>query len=220
MNPTPHPTTDTLRLPWLNRAALRHWTLHVSVSAAPSFAFMVNTGAHWPCVVGMLMGVAFFIVLYTAFARFTYPKTESPSLWRRAIRLGTRIRTGLALLALPGAMMKTGGFLTVFFLPDYFAGLVAWSVTRSIGTAEPVRWLRALLAGPDPAVRSQNLWVGDIGSVLPTFLTTVIEGFLLSALLFLIAFICLCNLKLRDRRVPRLATAAASRESSSQSPTA
>ena len=56
-------------LPWLHRAALRHWILHVCASAAPSFVFMVRGGFDWSCVTGMLLGVGFFSTLYTVFAR-------------------------------------------------------------------------------------------------------------------------------------------------------
>ncbi len=191
-------------LPWLNRAALRHWTFHVCVSAAPSFVFMAQASPRWPCVVGMLLGIGFFIVLYTALARFTYPDVEPANLWRRAIRLGTRIRTGCALLALPSVVLFVHGSAKwpfFLFLPDYLAGMVAWSITEHIGRAEPVRWLRILLTGPDPGIRRDSVWLGDMGSVIPTFLTTVIEGFLLSGLLFLIAFVCLWVLEVRARRV-------------------
>ncbi len=190
-------------LPWLNRAALRHWTFHVSVSAAPSFVFMAQASARWPSVLGMLLGIGFFVVLYTALARFTFPNAEPENLWRRAIRLGTRIRTGCALLALPSVVVFVHGgakWPFFFFLPDYLAGMMAWSVTERIGRAEPVRALRILLTGPDANVRRSNVWLGDMGSVIPTFLTTVIEGFFLSGLLFLAAFLCLGVLKLATKR--------------------
>lgn len=188
---------------WLDQSPLRYWTFHVCVSAAPSFIFMARSSPGWPCVLGMLLGIGFFIVLYTALARFTFPAAEPPNLWRRAIRLGTRIRTGCALLAVPGVVatlsesVKWPFFL---FLPDYLAGMVAWSLTTRIGQAEPVRWLRILLTGPDASVRGNNVWLGDMGAVIPTFLTTMIEGFILSGLLFVIAFLCLDVLKLAARR--------------------
>jgi|GEM_PF-2033157 len=194
--------------PWLNRAALRHWTFHVCVSAAPSFVFMAQASTRWPCVVGMLLGVGFFILLYTACARFTFPDAEPTNMWRRAIRLGTKARTVCALLALPSVVAFVHGGVKwpfFFFLPDYLAGMVAWSVTANIGQAEPVRWLRILLTSPDAGVRRENVWLGDMSSVIPTFLTTVIEGFILSGVLFLAAFICLIVLKLHARWTGRQA---------------
>lgn len=201
-NAETHSESPAPRCPWLNRAALRHWTFHVCVSAAPSFVFMAQASASWSSVLGMLLGIGFFIALYTASARFTFPDAESSNLWRRAIRLGTRIRTGCALLALPSVVAFSYGgakWSFFFFIPDYLAGMVAWSVAEHIGRAEPVRWLRILLTGPDASVRRNNFWLGDMTSAIPTFLTTVIEGFILSGLLFLFAVVCLGVLKLATR---------------------
>jgi hypothetical protein len=80
-------------LPWLNRAALRHWTFHVCVSAAPSFVFGFSMSPRPERFAGMSLGVVFFIALYTLTARWTYPSEASSALWRRAMRLGTWIRT-------------------------------------------------------------------------------------------------------------------------------
>lgn len=185
---------------WLDRSPLRYWTFHVCVSAAPSFVFMVRDTTGWPPVTGMLLGIGFFIALYTALAPITFPKAESAGLWRRAIRLGTKTRTGCSLLAIPGAATSDGNIFVYFFMPDMWAGMAAWSLTDAIGRLGPLRSLRIWLTSPDASVRHENVWVGDMGSVFPTFLTTVIEGFLLSGLLFLIAFVCLGALKLAARR--------------------
>ena len=141
------------------------------------------------------MGVCFFITLYTLCARWTFPDETSSAPWRRALRLGTWIRTVWAALTLP-CVVLSGKSIFVLFTPDMFAGVIAYSLTCRIAGLAPVRWLRILIAGDDPSQRRDHFLVGGMDSLLPTFLTTVIEGFILSALLFLIAFVCLVILRL------------------------
>ena len=196
-SPCEHPRQCCL---WLNRAALRYWSFHVCVSAAPTFAFMVLDGAGATQVAGMLLGILFFIALYTLCARWTFPSETSSAPWRRALRLGTWIRTLWAALALP-CVVLSGKSMSVLFTPDIFAGVIAYSLTGRIAGLAPVRWLRILIAGDDPSQRRDHFLVGGMDSLLPTFLTTVIEGFILSALLFAMAFVCLVILRLVGKSV-------------------
>ena len=211
MNPSAITPPDCPRERYL--AALRHWSFHVTVSAAPSFVFAASVGWRAPeSICGMLLGVAFFIALYTALARWTFPREAGGALWRRALRLGTWIRTvwaGLVFLSLIAsprflASVTGGPWLGYLFVPDMFAGVYAHAAVRWFALLPPVRDVRIFLTGPEPAVRNLDPWVGNIGSFWPTFLLTVVEGFILSAALFLIAFACLGVLRLASRRWPRL----------------
>lgn len=187
------PEASHARLPWLNRAALRHWTFHVCVSAAPSFAFGYSMATRPERLCGMSLGVAFFIVLYTLAARWTYPSEASSALWRRAMRLGTWIRTVWVLLLIPAGLVArpVAGWL---FAPDMVAGMI------SHGLIENLSGLNSGVTERAGTGSSSDFWLGDMGSLIPTFLTAVISGLLLSGLLFLIAFICLGVLKLMTRR--------------------
>ncbi|KAF0181101.1 MAG: hypothetical protein FD161_407 [Limisphaerales bacterium] len=187
---------------WLNRAALRYWTFHVCVSAAPSFLFAYGLSRKPERLWGMVLGVAFFIALYTLFSHWTYPSEKSSALWRRAMRLATWIRTVWAILALPGLMLGNKA-LKVMFSVDLIAGMIATSLTYFIGKFPPVGWVRIMIAGPDANQRRHHVLVGDMDSLLPTFLTTVIEGFILSGLLFCIAFVCLWAFAFRARRAAK-----------------
>ena len=180
-------------LPWLNSAALRHWTLHVCVSAAPSFAFGYSIASSPERLWGMSLGVAFFIALYTLAARWTYPSEASSALWRRAMRLGTWIRTVWVLLLIP-AVLVARPVAAWLFAPDMVAGMI------SHGLVESLSGLKSSVTNRTGIGPSSDFWLGDMGSLIPTFFTTVISGFLLSGLLFLIAFICLGVLKLVARR--------------------
>ncbi len=175
---------------WLDHSPLRYWTFHVCVSAAPSFVFSLSLGAgtQGARIAGMALGILFFIALYTLSARWTCPRAEELPLWRRAIRLGTWIRTTSALLVWVGFLFAGWAPLNPFlwlFAPDMYAGLAAhWAVGQLMG------------AEFGQAVRSEME-----PTVLFTFLVTVVEGFLLSGMLFGIAFMCLLGLRLRGGRV-------------------
>lgn len=172
---------------WLDDSPLRYWTFHVCVSAAPSFAFGFAMEPNLQRFLGMALGVMFFIVLYTWAARWTCPREGATPLWKRAIRLGTWIKTTSALLIWVGLPLEfaLGNTPVLFvFAPDFFAGMAA-HVTAAKLTGVEFGSAAGLGRG------------GDVGF---TFLVTVIDGFLLSGLLFLIAFICLGVLKLVARR--------------------
>ncbi len=173
--------------PWLNRAALRHWTFHVCVSAAPSFAISVAIGPEPSRVLGMVLGVLFFIALYTLAARWTFPNETELPLWRRAIRLGTWIRTISAILFWGDISLRFlfgRNPLQFLFMPDLYAGFLAHTAVEKLAEL----------------VRGAATGLDFFGTVIFTFLVTIIEGFILSGLIFAIALVCLLNLKLRARR--------------------
>lgn len=195
--------------PWLNRAALRYWAFHVCVSAAPSFAFGYTIAPRPERLCGMALGVAFFIVLYTLAARWTYPSEASPELWRRAMRLATWIRTSWALFTIPASIL--GGAL--LFAPDMVAGMVAHGLVENLSGLESGVRNRASTELP------AGFWMGNMGSVVPTFLVTVIEGFILSGVLFLIALVCLSVLTLRTRLTKARLCSPETCDAASQPPT-
>ena len=177
------------------------------MSAAPSFAFGFVMEPKPQRFLGMVLGVLFFIAFYTIAARWTFPGEGELPLWRRAIRLGTWIRATSSLLVWVGLLLSfwlKHNPLLFLFAPDFYAGFLAHC------TAEKLTEIASGSAvGLEPG-----------GNLAFSFLVTVIDGFLLSALLFLIAFCCLWVLTFRARRAAKLASAAAPCESSSQSPTA
>ena len=116
------------------------------------------------------------------------------------MRLATWIRTVWAILALPGLMLGNK-ILTIMFSVDLIAGMIATSLTHFIGKLPPVGWVRIMIAGPDASQRRHHVLVGDMDSLLPTFFTTVIEGFILSGLLFCVAFVCRWVFTLRAGRL-------------------
>lgn len=165
---------------WLDQSPLRYWTFHVCVSAAPSFVFGLALVPKPQRFVGMVLGVAFFIALYTYATRWMFPDPTGQALWRRAIREATRIRTVWATVILLGGMLNvaTGSNLLFYlFVPDMVSGMLAHSLVERIG----------------------DFSVARTGAVWPTFLITVGAGFFLSVMLFGLAFTCWLGLRWRTR---------------------
>jgi hypothetical protein len=163
---------------WLDRSPLRYWTFHVCVSAVPSFMIGLALVPKPQRFVGMVLGVAFFIALYTYAARWTFPDPTGQALWRRAIRLGILFRTAWAAVILLGSIVnvtKGSNPFCYLFLPDMVSGVLAHSLVERIG----------------------SFGDGMMAAVWPTFLITVVAGFLLSGMVFGFAFTCWLGLRWR-----------------------
>lgn len=188
-----------------------YWTLHVAISAAPSFLFAIT--AHWntfPAIVSMLAGTAAFIMAYTVVWSSDWFRRVAPlgGRVRRALLWGTRLRSAIALLGLGNLVLSMMVAVPMkyiapyLFMPDLYVGLGAVGLIERIGKLAPLRALRVAVAGPDPQVRSHNVWAGDFTSALPTFGTTVTEGALLTLMLLALSLLSALVLRFRDRRPP------------------
>ena len=167
---------------------LRYWTLHCLLNALPSLGIALGWLGLWKsplAVVAMFTAIATFIVLYASLTSLSGPLTDPDHILARSLKLGARIRawiSGISLLVVP-----TGIFMLL--TPDYWCGLL--SITLLNGAA---RFLGA--TGPffSPAPDEAT------AAFLPVFATTLLEGFILSFLLLMIAFFALILLQSRDRK--------------------
>ena len=167
---------------------LRFWTLHVGLTALPSFMVALIQFNTVPAILAMLAGILTFILGYSLLCASTfYARLTGASLLGEAVRKGTRIRLVLSLVTAP---LLFGAFVqwpTVLFAPDFWAGfaaviIVGWvSSIAGFGRVEPVE--------------------GEI-NFLQTYFITVVEGVLISFTLVLLVFFCLLFL---NRRAHRLA---------------
>ena len=197
---------------WRN---LRHWSLHVALSAAASFVFACRGGWGSPqAVVGMLAGVALFIALYTWLWSTDWFHRQVPpdSAGRRALLYGTRVRSAFGAL---GFLNVVGGTypntplraLDIFFVPDLWAGVYACEFVTAVTQSEPARLFRFYITDAGAPPRAHHVFVGSIDSLLPTFLITVAEGLLLTAVLLAISGFCRVPLSLYARIRPTLRAA-------------
>jgi hypothetical protein len=185
---------------------LRYWSFHVSLNAAPSFimALDLTHQSRETRITGMVAGVFVFIVGYTTL-------TSSPWFQRKirggpfekALKLATRIRAWIAAIGGLGALAVVNGinlsFVSYLWVVDFFAGLLASGIVQAFGKLGTIRALRASLIGDVPELRAKSWWLGDMNSTIPTFLTTVTEGFLLSIFLFVLASV-ICFIAGRKNR--------------------
>lgn len=166
----------------VDRTPLSFWSFHICTSVSPLFYWVIVVNRKWTQATGMAAGVAFLIVAAVAASRLIYPVAGSAPRWRRALRPVIWLWSSWSLLSLlslwlPGRMLK------LLLVPYLVVCALADAIVRAVGFAPPVRWIRELIAGPDPVVRHHHFLVGDMDSVIPAFLVTVVAGFILLAVL-------------------------------------
>jgi len=169
---------------------LWRWTIHCSVNALPSFIIAAGYLQMWrspPAMAAMVTAIACFIVGYAVLMTIGGPLAESGSLPARAVRLGARVRlwiSGLTtVLLIPAPWM-----MLLYFSPDPWAGMAAiWVVNQASGAMGGSR----MVLDYDSSASAE---------FLPVFAATVIEGLILSLLLFMIAFFALLVMQRREGR--------------------
>ena len=197
---------------WRN---LRHWTLHVVLSGAASFLFAYRDGWYnLQAVAGMLVGIAFFVALCTWVwnADWFHQLVPPGSAGRRALLYGTRVRSVLGLLGFLSVLLGDradtfGRKLSIFFVPDLWAGIRACDLVTAVARVQSVRVLRF----PGGAgLHDGNTFLGGIDSLVPTFFITVAEGLLLTVVLLAISGFCrvLIGVFARVRPTPQPAATA------------
>lgn len=172
--------------PAVLRRQFRHWSLHCSLNALPSFIIAVGHLKLWQrptAIVAMLAAIATFIVLYTVLTSLPGPLSREDHLLARSLKLGTRIRAFLTVVSVPMLLGEAG----TVFTPDFWCGVAAIFGINTIGQ---------LLGHPTDMV---DFGPGHAG-FLPVFAVTLLEGFILSFLLLLISFFALVYLQNRARR--------------------
>lgn len=165
----------------------------------------MTDGSLGPRIAGMVPGVLCFIFGYAVFTTSSWFRRKvGDGYFAKALRWATRIRSGFAGVGLIGSIACIPGVnlpgIPNLALLEIFAGLFAGGLVNAFGKLTAVRDLRIQLTGTVPGERAQSLWLGDMDSIIPTFLTTVTEGILLSILMFALAGIIFAILKLKAKR--------------------
>jgi len=170
---------------------LRFWALHCTINALPSYLIAVVWLGLWPVAhahVAMLAAVVTFIFGYAVVTSCVPVLREGRNLFTRALKVGLAIRLYISvptILAVPlGAPL--------LFSPDVWCGMGAsWFVSQALGTQ------------PLPQRIGGSSGTSEVG-FLEIYATTLVEGLLLSFLLFILSFIAIIILQMRDRRNPAL----------------
>ncbi|MDB6136316.1 MAG: hypothetical protein JWM59_4559 [Verrucomicrobiales bacterium] len=186
-----------------------YWAFHVTLNAVPSFLILLDTGRdRMPPlrILAIVCAVACFIGAYTfATARPWLRHRVGSGLFGRAFRWATNARaviSGLAIMALVTKIPQLGNLIWI----EVMAGLMATGIVTNLGRIGWVRELRIAMLGPDPVQRAQSVWIGGMESFVPTFLTTLTEGVILSGVMVGIALILYAILRLKHRYWQKMAT--------------
>jgi hypothetical protein len=166
---------------------LGHWTIHGICNSLPSFIIALVFLHLWKspqAVAAMLLAIAIFVVVFAVVTSLPWPFSDRSHVLGRAVRLGAKIRSWIAVISLPLALTPA-----LALTPDFWCGFAAAAVQNEI--------FRALHVGG----RSTNL-IDSFGnaSFLPVFTTTMLEGFIISFMLLMISFFCVMFLQSRERK--------------------
>ncbi len=160
---------------WQN---LRYWAGHVPLCAAGSIGLACLGGySSIESLCGMGAGIIFFILVYALISCWSGFQDKS-RLGARALRLATRIRLVCSLLVVAGLCCPPLLMVSL----DYYLGMFAIEGVRLMGDylldhSETVREF--------VQVDQRDFWFGRMESLVPTFITVVVEGVMLSLTLLL-----------------------------------
>lgn len=176
MNPSPFLTIFSRQL--------RFWTFHCIINAAPSFCIAVmflKLGESPVAISAMFAGIGTFILLYATATSVLGPLANEMSALARALRVGARFRSVIAGIALVLSFTRA-----VSVTPDFWSGYLSVFAMDKV-----TRVATSVFAGST---------MNGTPKFLSIYLTTLLEGFLLSILLLTISFFALIVLQWNERR--------------------
>ena len=168
---------------------LRYWSFHCLLNAGPSLGIALGFLGLWKfpsAVAAMFTAIATFIVLYSVLTSLRGPFTDPNHILSRALKLGAKIRawiSAISLLVLPTEVL-------MMFTPDFWCGVLSINLIN----------MAARFLGASGPVFQPNAGGSGTPGFLPVYATTLLEGFILSFLLMMIAFFSLILLQMRDRK--------------------
>ncbi|MES2924599.1 MAG: hypothetical protein V4819_23805 [Verrucomicrobiota bacterium] len=166
---------------------LRFWAFHCTLNALPSFCIALTILKLWKspsAVAAMLCATATFIVLYATFTSLVEPLADENHVLARSLKLGTKIRSWISGLSLLVAFTPA-----VSITPDFWCGLISVSLTN------------ALFKSAGGSADLYNAGAGGANAGFsPVYVTTMLEGFILSFILLMISFFTVMFVQTRDRK--------------------
>lgn len=165
---------------------LRFWTLHCIINALPSYLIAVVWLGLWPVAHAhgaMLAALCTFILGYSILTVWLPLLREGRNLFTRALKVGLTIRTVISVITILAIPVGT----PLIFAPDTWCGLAASRVVSMVLGTRPL---------PERIGGSGG---GEVG-FLEIYAITLLEGVILSFMLFIFSFIAIIILQMRDRR--------------------
>ena len=167
----------------------KFWSLHCLINAMPSYLIAViwlNLGAVLTAHLAMLSAVITFIFGYAILTSLIPVLGEGKNLFTRALKVGLTMRLVISILTM--VLLPTGSLLLLS--PDTWSGMAAsWAVSQVFGTEHLGQRVGSSI-GDAPV----GFW--------EIYATTLLEGLILSFLLFVLSFIAIIILQAKDRKNP------------------
>lgn len=152
---------------------LRHWSLHTTICASPSFIMAIQFGFNSTiAIVGMLCGIATLILGYTCISSTNLFAGNSDGILNQTKKYGLRARSTISLIELPGALIPESVLFNLT-LPDFYAGMVAVSTVDTLTSGF-----------------SENNH-----TFFQVYAATIIEGLIVSISIFLLMLLLLLTIK-------------------------
>jgi len=157
-----------------------YWSCHALFCATPSFVLAIFAGYQSAtAIAAMLSGIATFIALYALFTSSKkYQERYRDSLFGEAVRIGAKLRSAFSLFAMLWFFTSSndGGVLV---RTDMYAGMIA------------IKGIERVFGEANFELPKSDTWE----CFYRTYLTTVLDGLLLSGTLFAAVFFCFVFLK-------------------------
>lgn len=173
---------------------LTFWFWHCVINALPSYLIAVVWLGLWDSPVAhfaMGCAVATFVVLYSVLTSLPGPLANKDNLFTRAVRVGLILRLVISIQTV--CLVPTGVFL--LFSPDLWCGQVAVGIVRRV--YEFIGLEASLFQRVDD--HSAPAISGSIG-FFEVYFATILEGIILSFMLFVFCVIAIIILQMRDRK--------------------
>lgn len=173
---------------------LGFWFWHCLINALPSYLIAVVWLELWKFPVAHIaMGCAVltFMLGYSVVTSLPGPLAKKGSLFSRALKVALVIRIVISVIT--AAIVPTGVYL--LFTPDLWCGQFAASLVSEIyGFLGYEATLLQRVNDGSPSV------ILSTPGFMEIYLTTVLEGLILSFMLFIFSFIAIIILQMRDRK--------------------
>lgn len=167
---------------------LRYWGLHCLLNALPSFIIASVALDYWTNPVALkAMGAAVlvFILLYSLLTSLKGPLAQSDHVVSRAIRAGAKFRMVISIASLPFVAIPGAAVCT----PDFWCGFAAILILQQ---------LMRLLGDPLGTTPLLDR-TGTEATFKEVFATTIVEGMIISMILFTFSFFALLFIQRRER---------------------
>ncbi|WP_411828065.1 hypothetical protein [Luteolibacter sp. AS25] len=172
---------------------LKFWIWHCAVNACPSFLIAsVWLGLwNWVAQFAMIAAILTFVLCYSVATSLPGPLTNSGSLFSRALKLGLKLRMIISILTVCAVPLG----VVLMYTPDYWCGWAAVIVVERVFDAMGLT--AVLMQGVDEGSGGEILVQAGFWEV---YLTTLLEGLILSLMLFIFSLFSIVFLQMRERK--------------------